>query len=74
MDFCLDDDSRLHECNVRECAYGLGNRLIIVRPILVTEISVINPEPLFTGLFIERLSVRWLRIRLRQAREFVGRF
>lgn len=74
MDMRLDDDSRLRECNVREYAYGLGNRLTVVGPILVTEIGVINPKQCFTCLFIERPSVRWLRIRLRLARELGGRF
>jgi len=61
----------MRECNVRECAYGLGNRLTLVGPILVTEIGVINPKQRSTGLLIERLSVRWLSIRLRLARELV---
>ena len=50
----LGDDSRLHESNVRECAYGVGNRLTLVGPILVTEIGVINPKQLSTDLGIER--------------------
>jgi len=70
----LGDDSRLRECNVRECAYGLGNRLTLVGPILVKEIGVINPKQSSTGLLIEQLSVRWLIIRFRLARELVGRF
>jgi hypothetical protein len=74
MDLCLDAYCRLHECNVGECAYGLDNRLTLVGPILVTEIGVINPKQSFTGLLIERLSVQWLRIRLRLAHELVGRF
>jgi len=49
MDLRLDDDSRLHEFTLKECAYGLGNRLTLVGPILVTEIDVINPKQLFTG-------------------------
>jgi len=53
MDMLLNDDSRLHECNVRDCAYGLGNRLTLMGPILVSEIGVINSKQRFTGLFIE---------------------
>ena len=43
-------------------------------PILVTEIGVINPKQRSACLLTERLSARWQRIRLRLARELVGRF
>ena len=53
-----------------EAGSGLGNRPTHVGPLIVTEIRVINPKGRFIGLLNEGLSVRWLRIRLKLAREF----
>jgi hypothetical protein len=58
----------------REGGNELCNSLVLVGPIVVTEICVVNPTRRFTRFLNERHSVRWLRIRLRLARELVGQF